>query len=62
MLIKRSDDIKPSDITDEKIYHQRRAFLQAGSRAALAVAAGAVVPGMMFPGEAAFPPTKKSIH
>ncbi len=53
MLIKRPDDIKPSEITDEKIYHQRRAFLRAGSRAALAVATGAALPGLMFPGEAA---------
>ena len=53
MLIKRPDDIKSTEITDEKIYHDRRDFLRASSGAALAVAAGAAFPGIMFPNEAA---------
>ena len=48
MLIKRPDDIKGSEITDEKIYHQRRDFLRTG----VAVAAGAAFPGLILPGEA----------
>jgi sulfoxide reductase catalytic subunit YedY len=35
MLIKRTPDIKPSEITDEKIYHNRRQFL---AKAAIATA------------------------
>ena len=53
MLIKQPDDIKSTEITDEQIYHERRDFLRASSGAALAVAAGAAFPGLMFPNEAA---------
>jgi len=53
MLIKRPDDIKSSEITDEQIYHQRRDFLRTSSSVALATAAGAAFPGLMFPREAA---------
>lgn len=38
MLIKKPDDIKPSEITPESIYRQRRRFLAGG--AALAIGAG----------------------
>ena len=52
MLIKRPDDMKSSEITDERIYHERREFLRASSGAALAVAAGAAFPGLLLPREA----------
>ncbi len=49
MLIKKPSDIKASEITDQKIYLERRHFLRAASAAALAVAAG-IVPGLWVPG------------
>jgi sulfoxide reductase catalytic subunit YedY len=49
MLIKKPPDIKASEITDQKIYLERRHFLRAASAAALAVAAG-IVPGLWVPG------------
>jgi sulfoxide reductase catalytic subunit YedY len=52
MLIKRPDDMKSSEITDERIYYARRDFLRASSGAALAVAAGAAFPGLLLPREA----------
>lgn len=52
MLIKRPDDFKSSEITDEKIYHDRRAFLRTGSGVAIAAAAGAAFPGLLLPSEA----------
>lgn len=52
MLIKRPDEIKSSDITDERIYHERRDFLRAGAGTALAAAAGAAFPGLLLPREA----------
>ncbi len=53
MLIKRAEDIKGSEITDEQIYQERRDFMRTSSSAALAVAAGTTFPGLMFPGDAA---------
>lgn len=53
MLIKRPDDYKSSEITDEQIYHQRRDFLRTSTSVALGVATGAAFPGLMFPREAA---------
>ncbi|HEC17750.1 MAG TPA: protein-methionine-sulfoxide reductase catalytic subunit MsrP [Gammaproteobacteria bacterium] len=49
MLIKRPNEIKATDITDEKIYHARREFLKTSSGAALTVAAGAALPGLWLP-------------
>jgi sulfoxide reductase catalytic subunit YedY len=40
MLIKPASDIKASEITDQKVYLERRRFLQIGSAAALSLAAG----------------------
>ena len=40
MLIKATSDIKASEITDQKLYIERRLFLQTASGAALAMAAG----------------------
>jgi sulfoxide reductase catalytic subunit YedY len=45
MLIMRTSDIKASDITDRKIYMERRRFLQATSGAALAALIGSLTPG-----------------
>ncbi len=42
MLIKRPSDIKPSDITDERVYRNRRAFLKSAAVAGAAVAGGAL--------------------
>jgi methionine sulfoxide reductase catalytic subunit len=41
MLIRRTDDVSSSEITDERVYLDRRRFLGAGVAAAL----GAVIPG-----------------
>jgi sulfoxide reductase catalytic subunit YedY len=49
MPIKRSPDIKASEITDQKVYLERRQFLRAASAAALAVTTG-VIPGLLAPG------------
>ena len=43
MLIKRAPAIPSSEITDEKVYHQRREFLRLAGCAAVAAAAGPVV-------------------
>jgi len=40
MLIKRPDDIKPSEITDEKIHLHRRRFLKTSAHTTLAAVAG----------------------
>jgi methionine sulfoxide reductase catalytic subunit len=48
MLIKKSPDIKASEITDQKIYLERRQFLRVASTAALAVTAG-VIPNLLAP-------------
>jgi sulfoxide reductase catalytic subunit YedY len=49
MLIKRPDDIKPSEITPEPIYQDRRRILKGASQAALGLAAGAAFPGLFLP-------------
>ena len=43
MLIKRAADIPSSEITDEKIYRQRREFIRLAGCAAVAAAAGSIV-------------------
>ena len=48
MLIKKASDVMASEITDERIYLQRRQFLQAASATALAVAAG-VTSSLLLP-------------
>src|ERR1041385_7722680 len=42
MLIRRQDDIAPSEITPEKLYRGRRAFLASAVPAALAIGSGAI--------------------
>lgn len=44
MIIKRPGSLKPSEITDESTYLNRREFLATTSKAALAVAAGITLP------------------
>ncbi len=48
MLIKRSDDIPSSEITDEQLYHDRRKFMRTASAALLAVAAGGILSDKLF--------------
>jgi methionine sulfoxide reductase catalytic subunit len=48
MLIKKPPDIKASEITDQKIYLERRQFLRVASTAALALTAG-VIPNLLAP-------------
>ncbi len=43
MLIKRSDDIRSSDITDEKLYINRREFLKKSSFAVAGMVAGGLI-------------------
>jgi sulfoxide reductase catalytic subunit YedY len=49
MLIKRPSDIKSSEITDEKIYSQRRRFLEQSARTGLAALAGVGFASQLFP-------------
>jgi len=51
MLIKRPDDIKPSEITDEQIYLQRRRFLKTSAHTTLTALAGIQLAGV-WPNEA----------
>ena len=46
MLIKRPDDIKSSEITDRKLYLNRRRFIQAASLGAAGIGSGLLVPAM----------------
>jgi sulfoxide reductase catalytic subunit YedY len=45
MLIRRSPDVRSSDITDERLYLRRREFMRLAGSAALAAAAGPLVAG-----------------
>lgn len=51
MLIKKPEDIKPSEITDEKLYRRRREFLKTAAGAALGLA-GTGLSGLLLPGQA----------
>ena len=46
MLIKRPDDIKSSEITDKKLYLNRRRFIQAASLGAAGIGSGLLVHGL----------------
>jgi methionine sulfoxide reductase catalytic subunit len=48
MLIKKPDDIKSSEITDQKIYQSRRDFMGATTRSLGAVAAGIALPNWLL--------------
>ncbi len=53
MLIKRPDDIKSSEITDKKLYLNRRQFIRTASLGAAGIGSGLLVPGLLGPmGEA----------
>jgi sulfoxide reductase catalytic subunit YedY len=45
MLIKRPPDIKPSEITDQKLYRSRRDFMREAAAAGFAVSAGSLLAG-----------------
>ena len=47
MLIKKPDDIKPSEITDQQVYLERRRFMGVASRSLAALAAGMTVPALL---------------
>ncbi|MGH9803506.1 MAG: protein-methionine-sulfoxide reductase catalytic subunit MsrP [Blastocatellia bacterium] len=53
MLIKNSDDIKSSEITDEKNYWNRRNFIRGGILAATTAATGLLYRGLNTPGREA---------
>ena len=50
VFIRRTNDIKSSDITDKKVYLERRRFLQVTSAAALAAVIGNLAPAGSSPG------------
>ncbi len=55
MLIKSASDIKPSEITPESVYRNRRAFLRDAASLGLVAGAGSLMPAMAFgnaPGDA----------
>ncbi len=53
MLIKRPDDIKSSEITDKKLYLNRRQFIRTASLGAAGIGSGLLLPGLLGPmGEA----------
>ena len=47
MLIRQPDAIRPSEITDKKIYLARRHFMGTATRSLAAIAAGLSVPGLL---------------
>jgi sulfoxide reductase catalytic subunit YedY len=51
MLIKRPDDIKPSEITSEEVYRERRRFLKGMSNVAFFAAAGGSLSGLLLPAD-----------
>jgi sulfoxide reductase catalytic subunit YedY len=50
VFIRRTNEIKSSDITDKKVYLERRRFLQVTSAAALAAVIGSLAPAGSSPG------------
>ena len=46
MLIKKPSDIKPSEITPESVYKNRRDFMLDGSKALLGAAAAGALPSI----------------
>ena len=55
MLIKRPDDIKSSEITDERLYYDRRKFILAATGVGALAAIGVSVPWLRATGEGADP-------
>jgi len=60
MLIKKPSDIKSSEITDEKVYRNRRKFILAAVGAGTAGAAGLTLPGLLA--SAPEPPLEPTIQ
>ncbi len=52
MLIKRPEDIRPSEITEPQVYAERRDFLRSSAGTTFALAAGAAFPGLLASGGA----------
>lgn len=50
MLIKKPADIRASEITEQKVYMERRRFLRTAANAALVVATAAIAPGLLAAG------------
>ena len=48
MFFKRAADVKSSEITDEKLYYNRRDFIRAATVTAVGIAAGAMLPHSVF--------------
>ena len=53
MLIRRPDDIRSSEITDEAVYLDRRRFMRNAAGLTTASALAAAAPGLLLPGAAA---------
>jgi sulfoxide reductase catalytic subunit YedY len=47
MLIKKADEVKPSEITDEKLYYNRREFIKMAS-AVLGIAVNSIIPPIIL--------------
>ena len=45
MLIQRASDVPSSEITSEKLYHNRREFIKTASAVLGIAAAGTIIPG-----------------
>ncbi len=61
MLIKRPDDVASSEITDERLYRNRRQFLKTAAWATVAAAGGALLPaGCTEPGALPTMPSQES--
>jgi sulfoxide reductase catalytic subunit YedY len=52
MLVKKPDSVRGSEITDEKVYWNRRTFLRAGVLAGTTAATGLLYRGLTRPGDA----------
>jgi len=63
MLIKKPDLIKSSEITSQSIYQQRRHFLKTGLEGSMTLAAGALLPTLLYSSQAwakkAYPDLKR---
>ena len=60
MLIKKPDDIKSSEITDRKVYLNRRNFMRGAALAASALATGILYRKLLAPDIELPPPSGKS--
>ncbi len=58
MLLRRSEDVKSSEITPEHLYINRREFIRSASLAGLGLASQLLIPDLL-PGQDRWPPGKK---